>query len=703
MVSNNLRDCFRSYALDGAIQYFHPNSGTQVRISNFQTKNIRKRAPRVVMFGITNYCNLSCHFCSRDEKSDSLWTNKSAFTVLKDLSDAGVLEVAFGGGEPFAFPDFASLISNLYDQTPLALNVTTNGTLISHNSWLPYIGKFGQVRVSVYGDTVWRKCAEIFGNCNQLWGANILVDNDSLETLPKLLHDLTLAGCHDVSLLNFVGEPTKQLNSVSRKIISKIVSESPLPCRISVCFGSLLKLPRLFAGFDNDGDCGAGNDFITVTPDQRVQACSFQNNGYSGATANKILEAWKNQRSSLSMPASRIGCARLNLFKHEVVSLPEISIWKGFSGNNSGECIMVAKFQSVKNASEYLSELLPGWQSKIDKGGRYSDEWRELFISEQVAGVSMYKNYSIAPDEIVQLGPTVLALGYGSDDNFPELRALSWKRGAFVLPHTIHIHDNPVLIGAIAVNGEKDRSVLVQNAKTFGLDTFIHGQVVILHPKNSSINDLKSIAKVYLELAGERKLSADLYCFDWSEADLVDALQHIGLEVAQKPRLWLQFFPYGENKIQSVVKLLNDQKFILGPDWILVDPVIGRKRIAVMAYRNDADVSALDVNEVIVVGYFSHKPQQRMKGANQIQPETLTVETLQKTFLSRSDIIKNPSVNSEKNFANQISVSVLTSEPDKVLNLMLSIAKEMELDLWPSIKEPKPMRSLINRLIFDLK
>lgn len=293
MTGLELRDRFRAYALDGAVQYFHPRSGTHVRISGTHTRHVRKTTPRVVMFGITNDCNLACNFCRRDVRRPSRWTEDSAFRVLRDLAQAGALEVAFGGGEPFTFPRFPDLITRLHKETSLALNVTTNGMLLDPGTWASFEGKFGQVRVSIYGDQIWRRCAELFTGAGQRWGANLLVDDASIATLPAMLCELAAAGCHDVYLLGFVGEPKRLLSPPARRKLADIVMASPVPCRVSVCFGSSLGVPRLMAGFDNDGDCGAGDDFITVTPDQRVQSCSFQDHGFPGATAVEILTAWR--------------------------------------------------------------------------------------------------------------------------------------------------------------------------------------------------------------------------------------------------------------------------------------------------------------------------------------------------------------------------------------------------------------------------
>ena len=102
----SVRDRFRAFPLDDALLFFQPSTGTSVRVQNERTEGLRRRAPRVAMFGITNRCNLTCDFCSRDTSRERAWTVESAALVLQGLSSGGTLEVAFGGGEPFAFRGF---------------------------------------------------------------------------------------------------------------------------------------------------------------------------------------------------------------------------------------------------------------------------------------------------------------------------------------------------------------------------------------------------------------------------------------------------------------------------------------------------------------------------------------------------------------------------------------------------------------------
>ncbi|MBP6849288.1 MAG: hypothetical protein KA201_36350, partial [Kofleriaceae bacterium] len=107
------RHAFRHHPLDGAALYFQPASGVHVRVATAATRGLRRAAPRVAMFGITNACNLACDFCSRDATRPSQWTVATAAAALHGLAAAGTLEVAYGGGEPFVFRCFAELVAEL--------------------------------------------------------------------------------------------------------------------------------------------------------------------------------------------------------------------------------------------------------------------------------------------------------------------------------------------------------------------------------------------------------------------------------------------------------------------------------------------------------------------------------------------------------------------------------------------------------------
>ncbi|WP_394843335.1 radical SAM protein [Pendulispora brunnea] len=336
MTPLSLRE-FRAFPLDGAMLYFHPATGTSLRMESEATRTLTWQAPRVVMFGITNVCNLACHFCSRDTSRASAWTVDSAAAMLEGLARAGTLEVAFGGGEPFAFRGFVDLVRRLRKTTRLAIHVTTNGTLLTDRVLGDLSGALGQVRVSIYEDVEWRRAAGALLRAGQMWGANVLVHEGTMAGLPSLLLELAALGARDVSLLSYVGpDPSMVLSARSEGALAAIIRTSPIPCRVSVCFGARLGVHRLFDGMDDGGDCGAGLDFLSVTTDKRVQSCSFQEASFPIESAEDALRVWRTHRDALRARSPRAGCAR-DEHRGGQARRKGIRVWQSFSGNNSGE------------------------------------------------------------------------------------------------------------------------------------------------------------------------------------------------------------------------------------------------------------------------------------------------------------------------------------------------------------------------------
>src|SRR6476469_1553291 len=64
--------------------------------------------------------------------------------------------------------------------------------------------------------------------------------------------------------------------------------------------------------------------------------------------------------------------------------------------------------------------------------------------------------YGRSPSALVAIGRSVLAVSYAADDAFPELRALTWKRGGYVVAGGIHEHDSPTLLACIRCRDADD-------------------------------------------------------------------------------------------------------------------------------------------------------------------------------------------------------------------------------------------------------
>lgn len=697
---------FRAFALDGALLFFQPATGTSLRVSNQRTAGLRRQAPRVVMFGITNQCNLSCTFCSRDTTRESRWTVPVAASILRDLARAGSLEVAFGGGEPFAFRGFADLIAELHESTALALHVTSNGTLLDRRRLQPFRGLLGQVRVSIYDDPRWRVAAHALAEAGQLWGANVLVDRERLSLLPALLAELATLNCHDISILRYVGEAARQLDASERERLGALISDAPVACRISVCFGDTLPVPRLFDGVGVGADCGAGYDFLTLTPDKRVQSCSFRDSSLPIESALDVLAIWRERRAYLARPSRRVGCARQSALPSLATPLagpqPPM-LWQSFSGNNSGECILLGKFETSEAAQRYLGELASGYAPDEP----YSAEWRALFESEQVQLTSTRddgESWGRAPSSLIAVGRSVLALGYDAGDAFPELRALTWKRAGYVASGGIHLHDSPSLLALIRGRDADDVSALALEA-TRGAPAFephVHGALLFLRLPEAtrapgSVGEAASRLQV---LAAGRPLGVEI-CNDWDEREFLSAKQRLGVEVAALPRLQVWFHGSdSEERARRFAAAVSEGTARAYGSCVLIEGVARRKRLAVLGLRQGGAVTVLDSHRLTVNAFFWFLLPPREKGKPAPKAPDIDLGALASSLTQQIGL----QVHTEPgpSWRNGAKARVCTHEPGRALTAMVAEAVRLGAQINVGVSEVDPLALQLRRLIADV-
>ncbi len=312
-----LRDLnWQAHPLDGKLLLFERDTGLNVLLEGEETAHLTRLAPRTLLVAITNACNMTCSFCYRDLESRSLWRYDTLLQFCREIDEWGVLEVAFGGGEPMLFPNWAEFINELHTTTRLCLNFTTNGTLLTEDFLQAIAGKYGQIRVSIYEDNHWADTLQLLTRCQARFGINWLITPAELPTLETKFLQLLSMGVRDFLLLSYKGddpalhlrpEHYAQFSAFLNKIHSQLGSLVTL--KLDVCWGDTLPdVPRLFG----TGDCGAGDDFLSITSDKHVKACSFQltPTGIPFDTVSDLQAIWE-QRRSMRQAAIIGGCARL--------------------------------------------------------------------------------------------------------------------------------------------------------------------------------------------------------------------------------------------------------------------------------------------------------------------------------------------------------------------------------------------------------
>jgi MoaA/NifB/PqqE/SkfB family radical SAM enzyme len=307
---------WRAHPLDGKLLLFDRDTGLNILLEGEETQHLSCLAPRTMLVAVTNACNMTCDFCYRDLDLHSLWRYDTLMDFCRAIDDWGVLEVAFGGGEPMLFPRWPEFIAELYETTRLCLNFTTNGTLLTDGFLRAIAGKYGNIRVSLYKDNHWEQTITRLVRCGARFGVNWLITIAELATIEAKFARLLALGVRDFLFLSYKGEDARlHFKRQDYARLSAFVNHAyaqlgqTVELKLDVCWGdSLPNVPRLFV----HDDCGAGDDFLSITSDKHVKACSFQqsHSGIPFDTVSDLRAIWQRQRLS-RQPALTGGCARL--------------------------------------------------------------------------------------------------------------------------------------------------------------------------------------------------------------------------------------------------------------------------------------------------------------------------------------------------------------------------------------------------------
>ncbi|QPC83693.1 radical SAM protein [Phototrophicus methaneseepsis] len=305
---------WRPHPLDGALLLFERDTGLNVKLEGEETTHLKRIAPRTLLIAVTNICNLQCHFCYRNLQSPSDWAYDSLLEFCQQASDWGVLEVAFGGGEPMLFPNWEQFIHKLYSTSQLAVNFTTNGMKLTPAFLHSIEGKYGNIRLSLYDTNHYEQTIELLVNHNARFGVNWLITPDELETIEAKFLRLFSLGVRDFLLLSYKGsDPTMHFQKQHYEAFSAFVQrmydnlKGDVQIKLDVCWGDLLSdVPRLF----ETSDCSAGDGFLSITSDRHIKPCSFHHWTIPFETLTDVRQYWQSHRKNRQAAAIG-GCARL--------------------------------------------------------------------------------------------------------------------------------------------------------------------------------------------------------------------------------------------------------------------------------------------------------------------------------------------------------------------------------------------------------
>jgi radical SAM protein with 4Fe4S-binding SPASM domain len=303
-------------------------------------------APFLVVWDFTHKCNLSCKHCYSNSGAtrETELTTKEAMEVVDQLADAGVIALAFSGGEPLSRKDFFE-VANYAAKRGLYVSVATNGTLLTkENVQKLKEAKINYVEVSIDGATAethdtFRGVPSAFDKA--VAGLKTCVEADlcaciattatksNIDEMPEILDLAEELGVARFTYFNFV--PTGRgkehydqdlspeereklmlhlLDRMSKGYKVTILTTAPQLARVALqCQGpgdtatmsmahmQTVKVSKKAVPLaDFIGGCGAGRLYCSLSPQGDVHPCVFLPVNVGNLKKEKFGDVWLNSK-----------------------------------------------------------------------------------------------------------------------------------------------------------------------------------------------------------------------------------------------------------------------------------------------------------------------------------------------------------------------------------------------------------------------
>jgi radical SAM protein with 4Fe4S-binding SPASM domain len=297
-------------------------------------------APFLVVWDFTHRCNLKCRHCYQDAqraRPDELDTDE-AKQLIRDLAAAGVVVIAFSGGEPLMRKDFFEIATYAHRQG-MYVALASNGTMITpaiadrlKGTGVYYVeisidGKDAAQHDAIRGiDGAFERSVAGIRNCVEKGIYTCIattVTRNNYDQVPEIYELAKAIGATRLICFNFI--PTGRgvemadaditpcqreelLNFILTKNIPdhkpEVLSTAPQFARVAIQEQESAGVPvghfhlgnelngkaRMLADFV--GGCGAGRLYCSIEPQGDIQPCVFMPIKVGNIREQQFLEIW---------------------------------------------------------------------------------------------------------------------------------------------------------------------------------------------------------------------------------------------------------------------------------------------------------------------------------------------------------------------------------------------------------------------------
>lgn len=297
--------------------------------------------PLYVAWHLTSDCNLACAHCYSRGREGGM-TLEQATSCLEKMDRAGVVEIAFGGGECFLHPDFLDIVAEA-NRRDMRVSVTTHGGAFSKSirERLSTAG-FSSIGVSfdssdeakhdaIRGAGSFKKAVAALKTIHEAGIRSEIVtvitreNVDEVEELARLAASL---GVSKVHYKDFKVHGNGELNKdrfvlkLDEKIAAwkRIAEFSARVPDVELDFGATSEPEaNFYMGDKTVNRCSCGSMSACLREDGRITSCSYSETSLGNLLADELDDIWmrsKRQRGfDFDKPSS---CTKIPKVKTEL-------------------------------------------------------------------------------------------------------------------------------------------------------------------------------------------------------------------------------------------------------------------------------------------------------------------------------------------------------------------------------------------------
>lgn len=310
------RDCKNNY-----YHIFDHGTGIAVRWGkNGQDPFWREEGPELLDLSITDYCERECEFCYRKAGRQGSFMDLSLYEeILRQAEQAGVQQIALGGGNPNQHPDFTEFLK-LAGKHHIKASYTTNGQGMTEAIYQATKRYGGAVAVSWY--TPYRDAMKVIETCGKQGipvNIHFVLRQETLSEALTLLESEQIPWNHvnAIIFLNYKPMGSRIYKGLRddetlEHFLKRAISFEKCKVGFDSCMISWLMRHRELIAVESIDFCEAGRFSAFISEKGIMYPCSFlcgDRSGGENIREKTLVDIWRNgaafreMRDRLAHPA----------------------------------------------------------------------------------------------------------------------------------------------------------------------------------------------------------------------------------------------------------------------------------------------------------------------------------------------------------------------------------------------------------------